>query len=494
MTVAVSVSVYYFASRGDEYSFEIAVSHEPVAESEQSRQGDSNSVLPSAHPQSSSQYYGFVEDIKALVQWEAQYNFALVTQLANTITSATLMTSASYPNVTLEQFEILGGFVDGMGGIMSAAVAPLVEAEELKQWEEYSVSHQGWIQASKHLKEVDKFHQDALHGTIQDHEHDRRLQAEQDAELISPNLYRWENGTKVEVVSYPGQLHAPIWQVSPPDVGTVNVDLLQDEFVAHLFEEVKALNRSVLSRATPITDFFGFLFDPEEEYLKPNPFAFILQPVYDSFEPNKTMVALLIAVTSYENLLDKLLPDSSSGIICVIRDGCGTDISYILQGREASFLGYGDYHDPAYDAYKAITMIELYGNETGDVCVHTLEIYPTATLQMAYQTNKPAVYTSVVVIAFVVTSILLVVYDRLVTRRQEKTMISAVRSGKLVASLFPSTVVDRVMEDAHGDQGLAKKNSLMSETSQLATQKDSHENGFFKTRPIADFCKYIDQS
>jgi hypothetical protein len=31
MTVAVSVSVYYFASRGDEYSFEIAVSRAPAA-------------------------------------------------------------------------------------------------------------------------------------------------------------------------------------------------------------------------------------------------------------------------------------------------------------------------------------------------------------------------------------------------------------------------------------------------------------------------------
>lgn len=428
------------------------------------------------------------------MQWEAQYNFALVTQLANTITSATLMTNVSYPNVTLDQFEIIGGFVDGMGGIMSASIAPLVKAEELKKWEEYSVNNQGWIQVSKHLKEVELFHQDALHGTIQDHEHDRRLQAEPEPESISPVLYRWENGTKVEVVSYPGQVHAPIWQVSPPDAGTVNVDLLQDEFIADLFEDVKVMNRSVLSRATPITDMFGFLFDPEEEYLKLNPFAFILQPVFDSFEANKSMVALLIAVTSYENLLDKLLPDGSSGIICVIRDGCGTNISYILEGREANFLGYGDYHDAAYDSYKANTTIEIYSNETGNVCVHTLEIYPTATLQMAYQTNKPTVYTSIVVIAFVVTSILLIVYDCLVTRRQEKTMISAIRSGKLVASLFPATVVDRVMEDAHADSGLSKKNSIMSETSKLATDTESNEHGFFKTRPIADFCKYLDQS
>jgi Adenylate and Guanylate cyclase catalytic domain len=420
------------------------------------------------------------------VQWEVQYNFALVTQLANTITSATVMMNASFPNVTVRDFETIGGFLDGMGGIMSANMAPLIKSEEIEQWEEYSVQNQWWIQVSKHLKEIEEFHQDSLHGTIQDHEHDRRVLQEE--EKISPTLFGWENGSRVAVSGSPGEVHAPLWQLSPPDVATVNTDILQDSFVATLFEEVKAMNRSVLSRATPITDLFGYLFDPEEEYLKPNPFAFILQPVFDTYEDNKTMVALLIAVTSYENLLDKLLPDGSRGILCVIRDGCGTDISYVLNGREATFLGYGDFHDPAYDAYKANTTMELYANVTEGLCIHTLEIYPTVTIQDSYKTNKPAVYTSIVVMAFVLTSILLIVYDRMVTRRQEKTMVSAIRSGKLVASLFPSTVVDRVMEDAHAGEG-NKKPSMMSETSKQATSIDSGENqvGFFKTRPIADF-------
>jgi Adenylate and Guanylate cyclase catalytic domain len=370
-----------------------------------------------------------------------------------------------------------------MGGVMCAAYAPLVTDAKRTEWEEYSVKNQGWIQHSKHLKEVELFHQDALHGTIQDHEHDRRTQ-EVEEDKISPVLYKWENGTKREVRMTSGEVHAPVWQISPPDAGTVNVDLLQDEFLLKLYEQLQAMNRSVLSPATPISDMFGYLFDPEEEALKPNPYAFILQPLFDTFEPNQTMVGLVIAVTSYENLLDKLLPDGTSGIVCVIRDSCGTDISYLLEGREAAFLGYGDFHDSSFDKYKENITVEMYESVTDDLCVHTLEIYPTASLQASYETNKPAVYTSVVALSFIVTTVLLLVYDRLVTRRQEKTMASAIRSGKLVASLFPSSVVDRVMQDAQAGERVGKKKSSGAETS---TDSKENEQRFFKTRPIADF-------
>jgi hypothetical protein len=45
---------------------------------------------------------------------------------------------------------------------------------------------------------------------------------------------------------------------------------------------------------------------------------------------------------------------------------------------------------------------------------HELCIYPSVTFREAYATQYPAVYTSVVAMAFLVTSILLFVYDRYV--------------------------------------------------------------------------------
>jgi hypothetical protein len=144
-------------------------------------------------------------------------------QLSAAVTSAALMTNSVFPYVTLPHFQITGGYADGMGGIMAAAFAPLVKHEERSEWEEYAVLNQGWLAESARLKKVHPGHRDALHGTIQDHEHDRRLQSpETPSEYIPTQIYRWENGLQVPEPSRPGQVLAPLWQTSPASAPAVN--------------------------------------------------------------------------------------------------------------------------------------------------------------------------------------------------------------------------------------------------------------------------------
>lgn len=430
------------------------------------------------------QYRGFVSDIISLVQWENQYNFALMEQLAASVTSAAKMTNSSFPYITLPFYEITGGFVDGMGGILTASFSPLVKATEQEKWEEYSIRNQGWLENSELLKSIDQSHQDALHGTIQDHEHDRLLQ--QSTSTVHSVVYQWVNNVKVRVTSSPNQMLAPLWQISPPDISSVNADLLQDKSIQELYEQMLIMKHPVLSPSIQLHNLFSFLYTPEEEPLKQFPHAYILQPVYDNFDKsNATLVGLLVAVTTFENLLDKILPADSRGIVCVIRDSCGNVITYNLEGQNARFLGYEDLHDRAFEAYKHSTTVELYQNATDDLCVHTLDVYASKSLQEAYKTNKPAVYTSVVVLAFVVTSVLILVYDVAVTRRQEKTMTSAIRSGKLVASLFPSNVVERIMEDAQTQDKQEPTQTAVDHSVNL-TAEEQHHDFCFKTRPIAE--------
>lgn len=114
------------------------------------------------------QYYGYIKDIKSLIVWEVKYNMALLEQLSGTSTSTALMTDQTFPNVTQQNFEITGGFVDGMGGIMMALSAPLITASGREAWEGYSVAHQGWIDESAYLKANYQKHRNPLKGTIQD--------------------------------------------------------------------------------------------------------------------------------------------------------------------------------------------------------------------------------------------------------------------------------------------------------------------------------------
>jgi len=139
---------------------------------------------------------------------------------------------------------------------MSAGFAPFVREEQRTEWGMYSRKNQGWIQESAYLKKVHPVHRDALHGTIQDHEHDRRgrrLQ-EEESPSIARSIWRWENGMKVPEVQLPGQLYAPLWQISPADAGVVNCNLLSDPVIAELYRSMLEVGHGVLSYGTEVGD------------------------------------------------------------------------------------------------------------------------------------------------------------------------------------------------------------------------------------------------
>jgi hypothetical protein len=159
----------------------------------------------------------------------------------------------------------------------------------------------------------------------------------------------------------------------------------------------------------------------------------------------------------------------ANNIIAVISDSCGSrDLTYELNGPISTFLGYEDLHDDRFDAFVHSVQLESYESIVEGMCVHELKVYPSAKFRASYETNKPAVYTCVTALAFILTGFLLIIYDRMIARRQEKTMDSAIRTSNLISSMFPENVRDRLMDDALQDEGRTV-------------------DGGFKTRPIADF-------
>jgi len=95
-------------------------------------------------------------------------------QLSAAVTSRAQGMNADFPFVTMPRYEIAAGHADGLGGVMFAAFAPLVTSDQRIEWEAYAQENIGWIDESERLRQVHPSHRDPLHGTIQDHEHDRR--------------------------------------------------------------------------------------------------------------------------------------------------------------------------------------------------------------------------------------------------------------------------------------------------------------------------------
>ena len=446
----------------------------------------------------------------SLTQWEIQNNFALMSQLAATVTNAAVLSNSTFPYLVDPNFEVIGGYVDGMSGIISTGFAPFVQSYQKAQWEEFAVANQWWVERGARLRKVHPQHKDPLDGSFQDHEERVRRQladnkVKKENMPIPESIYKLNaEGWPVVLDVEPGQVVAPMWQISPTpgdDPALVNYDLLSDPMVSNLFRAMHQLNSTVISEATEIDFVFNHIFDASEKQFKVLPHSFIMEPVYVSFEPDAAMVGVLLAVTAWENLFNNIVPEGVNGIHCLVKDTCGNEMTFELRGPKPVFLGNEDFHDTHFDDYKRNGKLEKYDLEPDELCVHELFVYPSKEFRDSYNTKQPLIYTLVVALSFLFTGLMFLFYDNLVHRRQERTMENAVRTNVLVASLFPANVRDRILESAQQqkngsdskDKGRLSgsiKGFLNEQGGSKNMGLDEDDDDFFATKPIADLFPY----
>ena len=228
---------------------------------------------------------------------------------------------------------------------------------------------------------------------------------------------------------------------------------------------------------------FDFLFDPEEKEFKKDPHGFILEPVYSKIEENPKLIGIAIGVTPFGNLLDRLLPEGVDGIIAVLKDNCGNVMSFELSSGKAYFLGYEDVHEAEMASYvRTETNIEMYEEILDGLCAHDLSLYPTNKLRATYDTWDAAVYTAIVAGAFSLTAFLLTVYDYMVTRRQDKTMQTALHSRAIVTSLFPEQIARTLVNEPDRRSSITGvENVLRDDSGEVNTSEVAKAS-----KPLAD--------
>lgn len=89
---------------------------------------------------------------------------------------------------------------------------------------------------------------------------------------------------------------------------------------------------------------------------------------------------------------------------------------------------------------RAYTTVDL----DDSMCRYTLTLYPSQELEDAFVNNRPIIYTVIVASIFAFTSLVFVMYDLLVARRQRIVMTKALQSGAIINSLFPENVQARL--------------------------------------------------
>jgi class 3 adenylate cyclase len=122
----------------------------------------------------------------------------------------------------------------------------------------------------------------------------------------------------------------------------------------------------------------------------------------------------------------------------------------------------------------------------------------TSEVEARYTTQYPVLYAFVAVFIFSASSLVFLVYDLKVQRRQKKVLQSAENANAIVSSIFPANVQERILKNAEEQ---AKKNMkeqrgpMHSVKRQLSKYVDddlseaAEEEGLvtaFSTKPIAD--------
>jgi len=139
-----------------------------------------------------------------------------------------------------------------------------------------------------------------------------------------------------------------------------------------------------------------------------------------------------------------------------------------INGDSVVAMGRGDYHERTYDSMRRVASFETVtniddGTKYGlpfnkDHCMVQMEVYPSDTFYKIFNTETPAIVTAAVAVVFMISVVLFFVYDYLVQTRQNMVMDRAHKTQKLVTSLFPEDVAERMMDHAAKDSAEKKKN------------------------------------
>eukprot|EP00980_Cylindrotheca_fusiformis_P023103 scaffold10116_cov127-Cylindrotheca_fusiformis.AAC.5 len=234
----------------------------------------------------------------------------------------------------------------------------------------------------------------------------------------------------------------------------------------------------------------------------------IMQPIYDrtnTGDGDNKMVAVTLIRLHWLDYFKNLLTEEGSGIIVVLEGSCSAEnaqeswgqedwldfeMSYRIDGQDAEYLGDSDLHDPKYDGlgiediFVDLGVDESQLPEGSCVPVMTLHVYPSEDLEKSFRTKNAVVYAAVVAVIFIFTSLVFLLYDYFVRRRQTKVMERIMRQDKIVANVFPTAIRDRLYQSQH-----KKKNNrdLQGDLNDSFKEIDFEENsGISGDAPLAD--------
>jgi class 3 adenylate cyclase len=415
-----------------------------------------------------------------------------IASFASSITSNTVNTNATWPFVTVPHYEAQVRHVAELANLQTLAFAPIVSTEQRDEWETvYVPKHiDSWI--AETITSID-------------------LSNGNTSLSASYNLTYERNGTE-EILGYPDRIfesfftpegyldydvsngtgpYMPLWQVGPflpgVDETHINYDMNTDPTFDRNLITTLTQQKAALGRVT---------FEGYGEY-GGNPTSGFYYPVLKGLSNDSPVVASLVTLIFWLPFFSNILPEGAVGIVGVLSNTCNQQFTFRIDGAKVTYISENDQHNSKYDylslnvsfssllteGFENKTYLGFLLDDTG--CEYTLAVYPSTDLVNKYKSSTPIIAAIVVLLIFLATSCLFVLYDRLVERRQRIVMKEAESSGAIVSSLFPAAYRERLMA-AQANQNDIKGNSKTSNLKNLLSSNGNDLPMGSNDQPIAD--------
>lgn len=492
-TLAVSLAVFYYTRNRQEQDFEDAFAD--------------NSLK-------------IVESFQTV----GERRLSAIASFGTTITSYAIGTNATWPFVTVPQFEARCSHLLNLAEAVAIAFAPIVEDKDRAKWEdEYVPNNIRWAEESFTYLETTQYASGEDTSAINDAASGGGSSEEGGGTSEPPPTYEgmpdFSSGYSKEIFTYGftplgglGPLivndegpYIPWWQRAPSSrsegVGFVNIELRDDpSFNGNMLE---VLQNKKAALGNMVVGEYGSV----DGTVAAGPTSGFYYPILkDSIDGEDVpVVGTLATLVFWDRFFVNILPQNVVGVLAVIKNTCDQAYTFQINGPDSIFLGEGDLHDSAYDdmsqevsftsliqaGIQAKTYLGFPMDDQG--CQYTLKVYASSDMEDEYVTIMPYMYMVGSILIFLFTSLVFILYDRLVEHRQRLVLREAEKSGAIVSSLFPTAYKERLMQVEEEKLNKAKKMGRMQSVEAKGSLLSSFmrgegfvENNLNDDEPIAD--------
>jgi hypothetical protein len=171
------------------------------------------------------------------------------------------------------------------------------------------------------------------------------------------------------------------------------------------------------------------------------------------------------------------------------------------------FLGEGDRHDTNFDSSAVATPLAITREDADPLCEYTVIFYSSKEFQSHSASMLPVTVTCCIALSFGVFIVSFLMYDHFVRRKSDVVADLAKRSLRILSTLFPTNVRERMFADGLKEQHRGRVKigeyddgnddlAMMGATKNLKTylddigddDDDDEEQLGYAGRPIADLC------